>query len=220
MENEKERVIEKIKKLLRMQNGGTAAEIETALRLAYQMAKNNNIDINSIDVNAVENKITEEFISLLQLRAEHKYALFVCKHFFNVDFIISKGNGVHFIGTSSDIAIAKYIHGFLYRHFTNSWRARNKKLKNRAAFIEGMYLGICYMLNKEKKQIAEGAGIVLSTNRISDYIKKRFCNMLTEIDIRSKNQAHASHRAGIVAGLNTKLNKGVGVAECQKKLTE
>ncbi|MCL5031267.1 MAG: DUF2786 domain-containing protein [Bacteroidetes bacterium] len=114
-----QKIIDRIKKLLRMKNGGTAAEVATALFLAQQLAGKHGIDINSIDENEPDREpITHGGLeSLSRLQWECKYAALIVTGYFNVKAFYRKFIQVQiiFVGTKTDIEIARYIPSFLCR---------------------------------------------------------------------------------------------------------
>jgi hypothetical protein len=49
MTPEQKAALDKIRKLLRMKRGGTAGEVENALRMAQELAAKHGIDLNTVD---------------------------------------------------------------------------------------------------------------------------------------------------------------------------
>lgn len=221
-----DQIIEKIKKLLRMKRGGTAGEIENALRMAQELASKHGIDMASVnpDEESEERRISHaEEILKSRLPMEAKFAAAILVNFFNVGVIIMKRWNmrivqrfyiVAFIGTAWDCEVAKYVFAFLQQHFRRSWSQReNRRLKNRAAYLSGMYLGLGAKLEADRdKNLPNEAGLILISRgmqRRNDYIKKFWPNSKDHDLQTDDSTAWASKMAGIHAGDKTQIRQGV-----------
>lgn len=89
--SERQKIIEKIRKLLRMQRGGTVDEITTALKLAQELAAKHGIDLNDVnpddDGPKAEQPLGHKDMldAKCRLQCEVKYSGLVCQKFFNVE---------------------------------------------------------------------------------------------------------------------------------------
>lgn len=220
-----QKIIERIKKLLRMKNGGTAAEIETALFLAQQIAHKHGIDIKSINENELEREpITHENINeLSRIQLECKYAALILQEHFNVKVFVQKFfdlTKLVFIGTKTDIEIARYIYNFLVRHFRREWKLKKGRLRNRQAFLFGMFCGLNNKLNSLKPKIEQQEGIILSGDKLrrNDYMLKIFGETKSE-SVRPDRFANAAADAGYKAGKETNIRTGLNATpQTQKAL--
>jgi len=215
-------IIEKIKKLLRMKRGGTAGEIENALALAAKLAREHGIDLNSVDPNeeSKSQRITHvEDVLKCRLPLEARFAAAILVNFFNVEICIQRGvchrlikipNKVTFVGTAWDCEIARYIFVFLQRHFRWSWNHRqNRRLKNREAFLHGMFLGLAAKLESQRPH---EAGLILAGNARKDYLAKIKPNA-TDLNLAADDSsAMASKYAGMLAGRDTEIRSGLDTA--------
>jgi len=215
--SDQEKIINRIKKLLRMKNGGTAAEIETALLLAQQIAHKHGIDIKSINENELEREpITHENINeLSRIQWECKYAALIMQEHFNVKVFVRKSifhdtTKLIFIGTKTDIEIARYIYNFLVRHFRQEWKLKKGRLRNRQAFMFGMFCGLNNKLNSLKPKIEQQEGIILSGDKLrrNDYMEKTFGETKSE-SVNPDNIAVAAVNAGYQAGRQTNIRTGL-----------
>jgi hypothetical protein len=223
----KDIIIEKIKKLLRMKRGGTPAEVETALAIAAELARKHGIDLGGVDPDHVADQPINHIDAVTSARIgwEYKYAALVVQQFFNVTCLLratTKGTGIWdnrvtrhhitFIGADSDTTIALYVYGFLAKHFRRSWNNRtNARLRNRQAFLYGMYYGVCTKLDEARKSQVNEAGIVLigkAVVRRDEYMKKNF-GEIGEKNIVPDDDANASRVAGLLAGRETEIRSGL-----------
>lgn len=176
-----DKIIDKIKKLLRMKRGGTPEEIATALRLAQELATKYKIDLASVNPDdEASNKITHEDIILgSRIQWECKYAALICKNFFHVEILIHRlaQLRIAFIGTQKDIEIARYVYAFIVRRMRASWLTKRGRARNRQAFLYGMFLGICSNLRENQENHQSDDGLILLKRGLaqrSSYLEKYF----------------------------------------------
>ena len=218
-------IIEKIKKLLRMKRGGTAGEIENALAMAAELARKHGIDLDAVDPEAPEAKPISHLdaVTAARLQDECKYAALVCQNFFNVTALITdcpvvsskrrvRDFKIIFIGTASDQAIALYIFGFLVGHFRRAWNGRaNKRIKQRSAFLNYMYRGLCQKLDEQRAKEVGGVGLIRLDQQVArrdDYMKNNFGETKTQ-DMKCDSDAKAAQYAGFIAGRKTEIRSGL-----------
>jgi len=218
MKTEQTEIIEKIKKLLRMKRGGTAAEIETALNLASELATKHGIDLANVDPNeeSEERRIThEDAVRTGRMQWESKYAMLIAQNFFNVNAVIRqvawRSCVITFIGTAWDIQIAIYVFRFLVGHFRREWNSRRGRCRNRQAFMYGMFQGISVNLNSKRPTVNanELAIVVHSKARRENYLTKTF-GKPTKTDSTPDRDAAEARLRGFIAGRETEIRSGVG----------
>lgn len=212
-------VVEKIKKLLRMKRGGSAAEIETALNLAREIAAKHGIDIASInpDEESEQRRIShEDAFTGTRIQWECMYAALIAQNFFNVSIFRRRSEGykptLTFVGTSWDLQIALYVYNFLVGQFRRQWSRTSSRHRNRRSFMYGMFRGICSNLAARKEAEPKNENAVLVVNRAvqrrDDYIAKNFGEMVSE-DTRPDDDAKSARLAGWLAGKETNINPGL-----------
>jgi hypothetical protein len=218
-------IIEKIKKLLRMKRGGTAGEIENALALAAELARKHGIDLASVNEDETTQSIRhveEALTSRLPLEAKNAAAILVI--FFNVNVVVKQQRHPRrvwhrqyvavFVGTDWDREVARYVFIFLQKHFRNAWSQRdNGRLKNRAAFLDGMFIGLAAKLETERNANRPNeTGLMLIGRGLklrADYVQAHWPNSVKS-DIESdKSGAAAAKWAGVQAGQKTNIRKAV-----------
>jgi len=224
----RDEIIEKIKKLLRMKRGGSAGEIENALAMAAKLAREHGIDLDQVnpDDETKTERITHyEEVLTLRMPLEARFALAICVNFFNVQICHCAGgrrregaveyvynHSVVFVGTAWDIQIARYVFVFLQHHFRASWRHRkNRRLQNREAFLHGMFLGLAAKL-EEARQKEAGVGLIHIDRAIQlrkDYLAKLFPNAKDAPLEPDDSDAAAAKYAGVLAGRDTQIRPAV-----------
>lgn len=233
-------IIDKIKKLLRMKRGGTPEEVATAVSLAQQIAQKHNIDLGSINPDDEQSASTithEADVLKSRLPLEAKLAAAILVNFFNVGMVtqhkttgltrqwrLQKAWVVNFVGSKIDIEVGRYVFVFLQRHFRHSWAHRqNRKLRNRAAFMHGMFLGLAAKLEKEKEvNQPTGTGLIWlerAVERRNSYIAKLWPNAKDKPLNEDDSDAAAARYAGVVAGQKTEIRKAVPESEGPRQIS-
>lgn len=225
----RDEIIERIKKLLRMKRGGTDGEIENALAMAAKLAREHGIDLAGVnpDEQAQTVRHVEDALKS-KLPLEARYAAAILVNFFNVNMVVRRspsGRGcewwqssyqwsVCFIGSDCDIEIARYVFGFLTKHFRRSWAQReNRRLKNRAAFLEGMFLGLGAKLEKMRSTSQpDQAGLVLIGKALAlrdQYVQQHWPKAGKQDLPQNNTGARAAQYAGILEGQKTQIRAAV-----------
>jgi hypothetical protein len=218
----KDAIIEKIKKLLRMKRGGTAGEIENALAMAAKLARDHGIDLAGVNPDETVSEVITHVEEVLKLKlpSEAKFASAILVNFFNVQICHKVGKASYgirykivFVGTAWECEVASYMFIFLQRCFRSAWKDRkNKRLKNREAFMHGMFLGLAAKLEESKPKIEPGVGLV-AVNRAfqlrNEYLAKLIPNAQDKKIDADDSDAWSAKHAGIIAGRETEIRKGV-----------
>lgn len=222
-----DKILDKIRKLLRMKRGGTPAEVETALAMAAELARKHGIDLGTVDPDhepSEQQRITHvDQVLSLRLPLEARFAAAILVNFFNVQVLVRRGacrwwikkpNTVTFIGTAWDCEVAKYVFVFLQRHFRYSWSHRqNRRLKNRSAFLHGMFLGLAAKLEEQRdnQSLSENALVLIgrAVQLRKDYLAN-LCPEAKDMGLpEDDSEAWLSKMAGITEGKNTSINPGL-----------
>jgi hypothetical protein len=222
MNEERDLALEKIRKLLRMKRGGTAAEVETALALAQQLAAKHGIDMASVNPDEDEQQRPighDDHILGARVQWECKYAMLIAQEFFNVSAFTVQTlhpfrrriiQQITFVGTDWDRQIAGYVWDFLVGQMRREWKLRRGRCRHRQAFMYGMYIGICIKL-REARLEPEGNGLMLvnrELQRREKYTAENF-GRLSGSEIVPSGDAEEAKRRGYYAGRETEIRKGV-----------
>jgi hypothetical protein len=236
-------VTEKIRKLLALGTSTNEFEAQRALCKARELAIEAGIDLAQVEV-FKEQK--QESIDKKDIECGKRFS--ICQRF--VNYIIQKhfgcevinsgcrsgGRSVIFVGSTSDIEIATYVHTFLNREMPNLWYQYREKtgcdLKNRNSFFFGCWKGLDEKLTKTKQETVAAKMDSIKAEKGADFAQKLNQNysivLVTEEQRRkqalkgffpklsyrrAKSESIASFdtlAAGKAAGHSISLNRALG----------
>lgn len=226
-------IIEKIKKLLRLSRSSNPHEAQLALARALALAREHGIAVEKLnpDEQAKENVVTHSDTEERQrLSYDMEYAIRICAAFFRISPVISNKVGTdrfgfprvvkftRFVGTASDVQIALYVYSFLVHHFAYCWRKHRGRLRNRHAFVDGMFHGIFNKLAEAQPEfISSEHALVERTHQ--DYIEATI-GKTTKHDCREPDgDAKAARWAGYLRGRETTIAAPLKDAAREKPLS-
>ena len=215
----REEIVERIKKLLRKTNGGTPEEIASALAKAQEIAAKYSIDLGAVDPSeeGAGNLGHHDTPPKARLQWEETYAQMICDEFFNVTAFTLRGYRtcrVVFVGTPLDRKIAEYVFEFLVGHCRRSWAKPPPKVRNRRAFMYGIFLGVSSRLRgRQPKLSPENPLAIAQTNRRSDhdrYIETEVGGgPMKSVSVRPDTKAEAAMNSGWAVGRSTEIRPAV-----------
>jgi len=219
---DREAILDKIRKLLRMKRGGTPDEVATALRLAQEIAEKQGIDLDSVnpdDDSQRERPISHtDAIIGARIQWECKYAALIANSFFNVSAFTDRNAWpcrIRFVGTDWDTQIAVYVYHFLVGHFRREWKTKRGRCRNRQSFMWGMYCGLSSKLRKLQPPTVQQPGLIQvdhALQRRADYIAKHF-GALENQPCSPDGDAAAARYRGWLAGQETEIRSGIRTAQ-------
>jgi len=215
-------IIEKIKKLLRLSRSSNPHEAQLALQRALELARQHDVAVEALnpDAQAREKTVTHKDTDFSQrMSLEKRYAVKIVGAFFHVSPVFNEkivrpvdgypyvGKFVTFVGTAADVEIAVYVFNFLAYHFAYCWRKHRGRLRNRHAFIDGMYLGLFQKLHEALPQPSEreAKGNELALQEHENYIASTIGKTEPTEPIRPDRVTVAAMNAGYLQGLQTNI---------------
>ncbi len=224
-------IIERIKKLLRLARSSNPHEAQLALARAMALAHEHGVAVEGLnpDEQAKEKKLTHQETKVsARLTYDSRYAWVICRAFFNVDTVDLQcvrmvdgwpraGVRTAVVGTESDIVIATYVHAFLVEQFSHCWRSFRGRLRNRHAYVHGMYRGLFQKLHDARPTTKTGFELVVKEREtyIAQHIGPTTSKSVGEPD----HEAHAASNAGWLRGQKTEINMPLQAAEPTLALT-
>lgn len=221
--SETDKIVERIKKLLRLGRGTNhTAEAMAAIKKAQELADNSGISIDGIDIDKEQIRITHESGGVKRCSFARRYAHAILSRHFSVRVFSSSWQGCVYIGPSVNIAIGKHVECFLIRECTSAWAEFEKTLPKRKVtankkktFEVNFFAGINTVLNKrpirnDKSEIATA---------IELYTKSNFKVKSTKLYPPSHID-HTVARHGYLQGVSTNVSRPVESAVINKAITQ
>lgn len=216
-------VIDKIRKLLRLSRSANPHEAQLALQRALALARSHGVEVESLNPDASEKAqaITHtDTPARERLSYDKEYASRICAGFFRVTPVFRTRIGrradgwpriekvISFVGTAADVEIALYVYGFLVHHFAFCWRTKRGRLRNRRAYVDGMFYGLySKLLDAEPAPAADacgtGAELVLAAH--TAYIAAAIGKFTSATFAKPDLAAKAASWAGFMQGRRTSI---------------
>ena len=206
-------VIEKIKKLLALATSPNENEAKSAASKASKLLIQYNLDQQEIEAHHDYQK--EVAFDEARKKCEQTYIFPILQQFFFVEVINSRNFGstkIYFIGTETNVQVAKYIHDFLIIKFKDLFKEYKNNSENRVSrksYYYGLMQGLRSQLENTQKDVEAERGLVLVKDpELERAVKKEFPN-IRHTSRRLNIQDRKSMSAGIEHGQNIKLSKGL-----------
>ena len=214
----RDEVIAKIKKLLRLKHGGTPFEIAKGIKLAEQLAEKHGIELASIDASLDSEARTvrhSEVKSYGRVPTEIHIACNVVKKHFDVDFIITNRVAnfrvqyvLTVIGNEIDRLLATHLTIYVARQMNRAWRTNRGSCRNRNAFLSGFGRGIADAIALLRPPREKSEALVLS---FKHYLALHWPGS-TDGEKIETGKAWAARNAGYRSGKNTAVHRPVTTA--------
>ncbi len=222
------RIIERIKKLLRLSRSTNQHEAQLAMQRAVELAAKHRVSIAAIDPDDDARVVTHKRRPEPRLAFEKKRAAGIVQAFFDVT-VIRFPDHLKIVGYAPDIEIAEYAYEFLVAacrcclaRYRRELADDGKKLTRtrRYNFIDGFMRGIADSLSKltEFKDGGNTYALVLSTRGLqarNQYVATRWSLGRTRNPkFRTTNEALVS---GWLQGKQTRIHRPVGETDDRSK---
>jgi len=212
---EKADIVAKLRKLMNT-NGRTEAERDSAEILAAALAAKHGIDLQQIELAAERPSmvITERVVGQwFSKPKEASYAAGICVKYFEVSQVtvitVYDGAKETFVGLDWHLDIAEHVFRFLIREFRYAWTHRkNRRIKNRNAFLHGAYVGLLIKLN-ERFDRGAASGIELSWKAKREAYMEENHPDTESSPIAPKQKSSAALSHGIRAGGEIEIRPAV-----------
>jgi type IV secretory pathway VirB4 component len=166
MNTEREKILQKLEKLVALAGSDNEHEATLAMQRAIQIAMENNIELSQLSRDSrPTDKIEKEETGKndARLPVTHRFIADIIQRFFNVSVVTGgsrhSGRKIWFIGKKEDIDFAKFLNSYLENTFFRLWYAYYKKnphAKNaRESYFLGLWQGLSAKLQETKNKIEQ-----------------------------------------------------------------
>ena len=244
--NVSDSVIDKIRKLLALNQSSNEHESALALQKAKQLAAAHEIDISLIEIFTGVKKnepITKNNgIDLGQRKSiTQRYVSWILQDHFGVKVIYSgnraRGLSMALIGTKDKISIAEYVQSFLNQEFMRLWhnyyKHSNCQLQERDSYLLGLYNGLCDKLKNEQRQVEVeklssqpidvqnkwGLMVISEKEKLNEAVKLFYPRLTHTKSYTSKNYFSNVINDGFVAGKNISIKRSIPMGSVGGRIT-
>lgn len=217
MDAERQRIIQKIQKLLALsQNNNSLEEAASAAATAQSLLQKYNLSLHNIDLVQEGSSLCSEHIALLQSAFTPSWVKLLLggiQHGFDVEALSVSRMGrvaLLFIGVEPDVSVACQLFEYLYG-FANTHSLPNKSTKQKTEWRAGFAVAVGRRLVQNKRQAAstQEQGLVLAKEAIAkQYIQDKFTNIRQGRGITPMAASLAFHQ-GVVVGQSVSLARQV-----------
>ena len=207
-----EKILNKVKNLLKLAESSNAHEAELATLKANQLLIKHNLEFSEINYD-------QEFFVKKLLERKRKDAKLACiydilKHFM-VRPILSYGKNnvcIEVTGTRTNIELAVYISGFLNKELDRLWdnfksEHKLKGLKAKNSFFYGLANGYNEKMNKVEYSQNDKNALVKINNQLDEKVNRIYRRLSHASSNGSRD--NKSFGLGQKAGKNLNINQGV-----------
>lgn len=225
---EDDRILDKIKKLLRLSRSSNPHEAALALQRAMELAQANGVRLASIDPDDEVAGIRHKERLEARLHYEKRLAIVLIQDFFSVR-ILRGWNNLKIVGRAPDIQIAEYAYVYLVRACRlcmaewakeESSARRRVTANKRRSYVVGFMEGVRRNLKKlsvARADSVESMASVIATNllekrRRDDYVAERWKlgRPMSKVKFSVNNGAAVG---GILDGMKTNISRPVSGAD-------
>lgn len=219
--------IAKIMKLLALGSSPNKYEAELAMQRAYELMQKYDIDI--ADIKQDEKKYVDNTVPIGgKIYEEHLLVSRLCRDYFKVfSFVDSMpidknisysmmtdklmdAKCIRFVGKKHHVEISLYVFAFLVYTFRKLYRKQNKiqKVRDKKAFMEGLYIGLNQKLEESHKKVEQEYGIVVVED--ADLLKHCHENWnLSDMNRKQRMVDKESYERGVKEGRSIDIHDGI-----------
>jgi hypothetical protein len=228
----KEKIVEKVKKLLALSESSNKHEAELAAQKAKQLLMQHGMSMSDIEIKS--EKIIEDVFTInyadkaFSNQTRKRFPIWILelmgmiKLYFFVEVVIHNKYMIIFIGAEKDLEIAKHVFFFLLQKIELSAteyikkEEKNKSVSQkriiRNSYCRGFVHGVVEKLEEEnlkKYKTKTGTDLVVVKNQhVKEYLNKKYPNLVKTIK-KVTSHEHNSYLIGKEKGKNTDLYKPV-----------
>jgi hypothetical protein len=148
------KLIEKISKLLALATSPNEHEARAAAEKANALLVQHNLSMADLNREHRESYVEESLTRGRNFTTEDKYIWRLMMNHFFVKLMVSRGR-VYFLGTKTNVEVARYIYGFLVRKYRELWHEYKKEnlLSARAkqSYYDGLSTGLSMQLSAQRE---------------------------------------------------------------------
>lgn len=222
----KNKIIDKIKKLLALATSPNENEAKAAAAKAQSLLTHHNLDLQQVKDYVPEYEL-EQVTLLSKLTLEHKISASILREFFFVEVYSERqrrdgkaATSVKMFGTPENVEVGQYIYDFLVHKLAQLWKEYGKQNyvrgSSRNSFMMGFYYGLKEQLNQARQAAQTERGLVLVRD---SRMQLELRNKVGHISRRTEKRGVADEQAleaGREQGKTVRIAKAISSSDGNK----
>ena len=216
-EDQSDRMLQKVRKLLALADSPNAHEAEAAMATAHALILRYNLDIRAAATPGYDRRHIGDSAAAIPI--EWKLVASILSQWFFVECIwvsvyVARRNRMErqleILGTPTNLELAHYAHDFLHAAYEALWKQTRRTVQDgkRRDFVAGVLMGFSQKLEAERK-VQAGKGLVwVGDPRLKGYVREAHPHLRTMSGAGVRRTA--AHEAGRAAGQNLRIHQGMG----------
>jgi hypothetical protein len=213
---EKDKILDRIKKLLTLASSSNEHEARAAADKANELLVRHNLMMQDVTTYGEEEYVEHKHPGHFRLPNDKGLLLILMHEHFFIHVVIGKPSlntlpTINFLGKKSNIEVANYVYPYLLRAMRRGFLARKQaglmQERDRLAYSTGFVNGLTEQLvATRKKTEASMAMVVVKDPKLTNFVRELHPRT-TQHNIGSRKDWATEH--GLVDGRNTKIQKGI-----------
>lgn len=216
-QDETDRMLQKVKKLLALAESPNVNEAESAMAAAHALILRYNLDVAQ-SAQGPDYAWRRIGATAAAVNLESKLVASILTQYFFVECVwvsvyVARNDRMErqleILGTPTNLELAHYAHDFLHNASATLWRQHAKLgiRGTRREFAAGLFTGFLHKLQRDR-QVQAGKGLVwVGDPGLGGYVRGRYRH-LRSMSSTGVRQSEA-HQAGVSAGQQLRIHRGV-----------
>jgi len=214
-----ETIAKRIAKLLRLAESPHQAEAEAAILKAHELATAHGLEVercrDSDIATSLDTDITEVVEQKRYTTRLHRWARSIIREYFYVTAIVSNTR-IWWIGTATNIEIARHVFAFLCRECRRCLKKNKKQLRSKNArdeFINAFFIALNWKLSQAQKTDNTAALVCLHDKATAEYIAKHYPETTKAKALQRPRKNQTAQYLGWQDGYNTNIRTAIAGKE-------
>lgn len=222
-----EKMLDKIKKLLRLSESANEHEAKLAAERAAELMLKHKLTLQQVsdhdDAPPEEDMVRDRDVKPW-MQTEDKFIYPILGEFFFVHIVYSRRPGqvtVNYLGRESDVAVARYVYDFLFQQFRSLFKQFKRDFGaqegDRQSYYYGLEDGLEEQLRLARARVEEEmALVVVDDGSLSTFVRDTFPRMKAGSARKVPLRSPLAEGQGRTDGRKMSINRGVGNRKTQQ----
>lgn len=216
--NLKNKIIDKIQKLLALATSPVEAEAKSAAAMANKLLIQHNLTMQDVPDKSQKQYEKDTLFEGSEARTEDKFITSLLGEYFFVRIVTRRdrraGKTIFIIlGEETNVAVARYVYEFLHRAFKDLWKQYQKetgaKSGSKQSYYMGLYKGLQEQFKAKHREVVTDRGLILvKDGDLERFVKDNFDRLRSSSQKVNLNDARAKEQ-GFEKGKSLHISRGI-----------